>query len=118
LIAILLSSLGLIGLSAYSVQQRVREIGIRKIMGASVERLVSLLSLSFLKLIGLSFLIAAPFGAWVMYLWLQDFSYRIELQWWIFAIAALIVLGAAMISIVWQVVRAASVNPIKSLKAE
>jgi putative ABC transport system permease protein len=118
LIAILLSCLGLIGLSTYAVQQRIREIGIRKVMGASVQGLIGLLSTSFLKLIGLAFLIAAPLGAWIMHRWLQDFSYRIDLRWWMFAVAALIVLAAALTSIGWQVMRAARVNPVKSLRAD
>jgi putative ABC transport system permease protein len=118
LIAILLSCLGLIGLSTYAVQQRIREIGIRKVMGASVQGLIGLLSTSFLKLIGLAFLIAAPLGAWIMHRWLQDFSYRIDLRWWMFAIAALIVLAAALTSIGWQVIRAVRANPVKSLRSE
>ena len=118
LIAILLSCLGLIGLSTYAVQQRIREIGIRKVMGASLRGLIGLLSTSFLKLIALAFLVSAPLGAWIMHLWLQDFSYRIDLQWWMFAIAALIVLAAALGSIGWQVIRAARVNPVKSLRSE
>ena len=118
LIAILLSCLGLIGLSSYAVQQRIREIGIRKVMGASIQALIGLLSTSFLKLVGLAFLVAAPVGAWVMHRWLEDFSYRTSLQWWMFALAAVIVLAAAMTSIGWQVIRAARANPVRSLRSE
>lgn len=117
-IAIFLACLGLFGLSAYAIQQRTKEIGIRKILGASVANVVTLLSKDFVKLVLLSMVIAFPVGAWLMQKWLQDFAYRIQIRWWMFAIAGAAALLIAVVSVSYQAVRAAVTNPVKNLRTE
>jgi putative ABC transport system permease protein len=117
-IAILLACLGLFGLSAYSARQRIKEIGIRKVLGASAGNITFLLSNSFLKLVIVSFLIAIPLAWFVMDKWLQDFAYRIHISWWMFALAALMALAIALITVSFQAIKAAVANPIKSLRTE
>ena len=115
--AILISCLGLFGLAAFNAEQRTREIGIRKVMGASVAGIVRLLAGDFLKLITISFLVAAPIGWWVMNKWLGIFIYHIDIPWWTFAVAggATILIGMTVVS--WQARKAAVVNPVESLRA-
>jgi putative ABC transport system permease protein len=117
-LAILIACFGLLGLSAYNILQRTKEIGIRKVMGASVPNVLYLLSKDFMKLVGLSFLIAAPVTWWIMHNWLQDFAYRISVAWWVIAIAGLIASLIAIVTISFQAVRAAIANPVKSLRTE
>jgi putative ABC transport system permease protein len=117
-IAILLACLGLFGLSAYAAQQRIKEIGVRKVLGASVTNIVLLLAANFIKLIALAFVIAAPVAWYVMNKWLQDFAYRVNIGWWVFAIAALLVVVVAFITISTQSIKAAIANPVKSLRTE
>ena len=117
-LAIFISCLGLLGLASYSTIQRTREIGIRKTMGASVANIVSLLSSDFLKLVVLSFLIAMPVAWYFMYKWLQDFSYRSSIAWWVFAVAGIGALCIAVFTISFQAIRAAVMNPVKSLRSE
>ncbi|MGS2764775.1 ABC transporter permease [Sinomicrobium sp. M5D2P9] len=117
-ITILLACLGLFGLSAYTIKQRTREIGIRKVLGAPIANIARLLSLHFIKLVLLAFLIASPLAWWAMDSWLLDFVYRIEIQWWMFVITALIAVVITLITVSFQSVKAAMLNPVKTLKAE
>lgn len=118
LIAILIAGLGLFGLAAYMVEQRTREIGIRKVLGASVSSVLLLVSPEFLLLVGLAFVISTPITWWSMQQWLQEFPYRIRLSWWIFPLAGIAALIIAMITISFQAARAATANPIDSLRNE
>jgi putative ABC transport system permease protein len=118
IIAILISCLGLFGLAAFSAEQRNKEIGIRKVLGASVSGLVSLLSKDFLILVGVSFIIATPLAWYGMNKWLQLFAYRIALSWWMFALAGLAAVFIALFTVSFQAIRAALMNPVKSLKTE
>jgi putative ABC transport system permease protein len=118
ILAVFISCLGLLGLASYSTIQRTREIGIRKVMGASVTNIVNLLSFDFLKLVALSFLIATPVAWYFMYKWLEDFSYRSNITWTVFAIAGILAFLIALVTISFQAVRAAIANPIKSLRSE
>lgn len=117
-IAILLACLGLFGLSSYAAQQRIKEIGIRKVLGASILQLASILSRDFIRLALIAFVIAAPLAWWVMSDWLQDFNYRVTLSWWIFVLAAASSLLVALLTVSIQAVRAALSNPVKNLKAD
>ncbi|HEX2607000.1 MAG TPA: ABC transporter permease [Flavisolibacter sp.] len=117
-IAILLACLGLFGLSAYAIQQRTKEIGIRKVLGASVSNVVTLLSRDFIRLVIVAIVIAFPVAGWVMFKWLQDFTYRIEMSWWMFAIAAFAALFITLFTISFQAIRTALGNPVKSLRTE
>ncbi|HEY4965283.1 MAG TPA: FtsX-like permease family protein, partial [Puia sp.] len=118
LMAILISSLGLFGLASFSAEQRSKEIGIRKVLGASVSGIVQLLSKDFVKLVLFSFLIATPIAWWAMNQWLSAFAYRTPISWWMFALAGLIAVFIAVITVSFQAIRAAIANPTKSLKTE
>jgi len=118
LLAIFISCLGLLGLASYSTMQRTKEIGIRKVLGASVSNILNLLSRDFLKLVVISFFVAVPVSAYFMHKWLSDFAYRITISWWIFALAMFIALTIAFLTIVFQALKAATSNPTKSLKTE
>jgi len=118
IMAVVISCLGLFGLAAFSAEQRKKEIGIRKVLGASVAGLTRLLSVEFLRLVGLAFLIAAPIAGWAMNRWLQEFAYRISLQWWIFALAGAIAGTIAMLTVGYQAVKAAIASPVQSIKAK
>ncbi len=118
LLAIFISCLGLLGLASYSTMQRTKEIGIRKVMGASVAGIVNLLSRDFLLLVLISFIIAAPISWFGMHSWLKDFAYRIDISWWIFALAGLLAVFIAVGTISFQAIRAAVMNPVKSLRTE
>ena len=117
-LAILIACFGLLGLSAYNVLQRTKEVGIRKVLGASVQNILFLLSTDFLKLIIVALFIAIPVGWWVMHSWLQDFAYRISIHWWVFIVAAVIAVLIAFFTISSQAIRAAVTNPVKSLRTE
>ena len=117
-LAIIISCLGLLGLSMFTAEQRTREIGIRKVLGASVPSLFGLLSRNFLWLVGIAFLIAAPLGWWAMHGWLQGYAYRTDIPWWTFAVAGLLVTMIALVTVFWQAIRAARANPVRSLRAE
>ena len=117
-LAILIACFGLLGLSAYNVLQRTKEVGIRKVLGASVQNILFLLSTDFLKLIIIALFIAVPVGWWVMHSWLQDFAYRISVQWWVFIVAAVIAVLIAFFTISSQAIKAAVTNPVKSLRTE
>jgi len=116
--AIFVGCLGLLGLAAYAAERRKKEIGIRKVLGASVNGIVILLSKDFIKLVFLALLLASPLAWYFMNKWLQDFAYRIHLSGWILTTAALTVLGIALITVSFQAIRAALANPVKSLRTE
>ncbi|HTS44754.1 MAG TPA: ABC transporter permease [Puia sp.] len=118
ILAIFISCLGLLGLASYSTIQRTREIGIRKVMGASVSNIVNLLSKDFLKLVLLAFVIATPVAWYAMNGWLRNFAYRININWWIFAGAGIAALLIALITVSFQAIKAAIANPVKSLRTE
>ncbi|MGF7078390.1 ABC transporter permease [Mucilaginibacter sp. UYCu711] len=118
LVTVFISCLGLFGLAVFSTRQRVREVGIRKILGSSVLNIVGLISKDFLKLVLLSIIIASPFAYYVMHKWLQGFVYRANIQWWIFALAAGLAIVIAFLTISYQAIKAALANPVKSLKNE
>jgi putative ABC transport system permease protein len=118
ILAILISCLGLLGLVAYSIQRRNKEIGIRKVLGATVFGITVLLSKEYIKLIILAIVVATPIAYFLIEKWLQDFAYRIEISWWIFAISGLLAIAIALLSISYQAIKAALMNPVKSLKTE
>lgn len=117
-LAILISCLGLLGLVMFAAEQRIKEIGIRKVLGASLVQILTLFSKDFLQLIFIAFLIAVPLAWYSMHHWLQDFAYRIELSWWIFALAGAATLTIALITMSYQAVKAALANPAISLRME
>jgi putative ABC transport system permease protein len=118
MLAIFIGCLGLFGLSAYTASQRIKEIGIRKVLGASVTDITAMLSRDFIKLVGISVLIATPIAWYVMNNWLQEFAYRTSISWWIFAVAGLAALFIALITVSFQAIKAALANPVKSLRTE
>jgi putative ABC transport system permease protein len=115
---IVISCLGLFGLASYSAEKRIKEIGVRKVLGASVQNITLLLSKNFLKLVVLANIIAWPIAWFVMYKWLQDFAYRINIQWWIFVLAGIISILIAFFTVSFQSIKAALTNPVKSLRSE
>ncbi len=117
-IAILISCLGLFGLAAFAAEQRTKEIGIRKVLGASIASITNLLAKDFLKLVLLAIVIASPIAWYVMNQWLADFAYRIEISWWMFAAAGALALLIAFLTVGFQSVKAALANPVKSLRSE
>jgi putative ABC transport system permease protein len=118
IIAIIIACLGLFGLAAFVAEQRTKEIGIRKVLGASVSGLVALLSKDFVRLVAISFVIAAPLAWLAMHKWLQDFEYRITISWTVFLLAGLMALAIAIITISFQAIKAAVANPVKNLRSE
>jgi putative ABC transport system permease protein len=117
-LAILIACFGLVGLSAYNILQRTKEVGIRKVLGASVQSLLFILSKDFLLLVIISFVIAAPVSWWVMHNWLQGYAYRINISWWVFGLTGLLAVAIALCIISFQAIKAALTNPVKSLKTE
>jgi len=117
-LAIFIACLGLFGLSAFAISQRIKEIGIRKVLGAKISRIVTLLSKDFLKLVAISALIAFPVAWYAMNKWLQDFAYRIKMPWWVFIVAGIVAALIALITISFQAIKAAIANPVKSLRTE
>ncbi|MBN8855122.1 MAG: ABC transporter permease [Sphingobacteriales bacterium 50-39] len=117
-LTIFISCLGLFGLATYMAENRVKEIGVRKVLGASVTGIVSLLSKDFLRLVIIAFFIAAPISWWAMYKWLQGYPYRVSIQWWVFMLAALLSMGIALLTVSYQALRAALSNPARSLRSE
>jgi len=118
LLALLLNALGLIGLTAFVVEQKTKEIGVRKVLGANVASVVALLSKDFLKLALISFVIALPIAWWAMNHWLADFAYRVSIQWWMFALAGIAAVAVAFLTVSFQSIRAALANPVESLRNE
>lgn len=117
-IAILLSCLGLFAIALLTIEQRTKEIGIRKVLGASVTSIVTLLSSDFLKLVLIAIVIATPLAWYAMNAWLQDFAYKVDMEWWIFAGAGLLAIGIALLTVSFQSIKAALMNPVKSLRSE
>jgi len=117
-LAVIIACLGLFGLAAFTTLQRTKEIGVRKVLGASVASIVALLSRDFLRLILAAVLIATPLGWYAMDQWLRDFAYRIDLSWWVFVVAGLLAVAVALLTISYQSIKAALVNPVKSLRSE
>ncbi len=117
-LSIFISCLGLLGLVAFTAEQRTKEIGVRKVLGASVSSIVTLLSKDFLKLVGIALVLAAPIAWYGMDTWLQDFAYRIDVPLWAFALAGGLAGAVAFLTMSYQAVKAANVNPVKSLRSE
>ncbi len=118
ILALFIAGLGLFGLAAFTAEQRTKEIGVRKVLGASVAGIVLLLSKDFVKLVGIAFVLAVPLAYFGMNQWLDDFAYRIEISWPIFLMAGLAALGVALLTVSYQSVRAALADPVESLRYE
>jgi putative ABC transport system permease protein len=118
LLAIIIACLGLFGLAAYAAEQRTKEIGIRKVLGANISAIVNLLSKDFIKLVLIAIVLATPLAWWAMHSWLQGFAYRQNIQWWVPALAALLAILIAFFTISFQSIKAALTNPVESLKSE
>jgi ABC-type antimicrobial peptide transport system permease subunit len=118
MLTIFISCLGLFGLAAYTAQRRTKEIGIRKVLGASTATLASLLSKEFLKLVTLSCLIAFPLAWWFMSIWLKDYGYRTAIHWWVFVLAGIAAFLIALLTVSFLAIRAALANPVNSLRSE
>lgn len=117
-LAILIACLGMFGLAAFASEQRTKEIGVRKVLGASVSNIATMLSKEFFKLVMIAAILAFPVAWWVMTKWLQDFAYRIDISWWIFVLALALVLIITLITVSFQAIKAALLNPVKSLRTE
>jgi ABC-type antimicrobial peptide transport system permease subunit len=117
-LCIFISCLGLFALAAYMAENRTKEIGIRKVLGASVTTITTLLSKDFVILVIIAFAIASPLAWWAMNAWLQDFSYRISISWWIFAVTGVVSVLIALGTVSFQAIKAALANPVKSLRTE
>jgi ABC-type antimicrobial peptide transport system permease subunit len=117
-ISIFISCLGLFGLAVLTASQRTKEIGIRKILGASVAGIVQLLSKEYVVLIAFAIIIATPISWWAMNKWLENFAYRIQLEWWMFLLAGVIAIVLALITVSFRAIKAATANPVKSLRTE
>lgn len=118
MLAIIISCLGLFGLAAYTAERRIKEIGIRKVLGASVSGIAGLLSTGFIKLVLVSIVLACPIAWYAMSAWLQNYAYRVEIQWWVFAVAGVAAILIAFITVSFQSIKAAMMNPVKAIKTE
>ncbi|HRE66290.1 MAG TPA: FtsX-like permease family protein, partial [Cyclobacteriaceae bacterium] len=118
LIAMIICALGLYGLSSYMAERRIKEIGIRKVMGASVPQIITMMSSEFIKLVFIAFAISVPLAWYGMNKWLDSFAYKIAIEWFVFAWAGVIALAIALFTVSFESFRAASVNPVKSLRNE
>ncbi len=118
ILSIIIACLGLFGLAAFNAEKRVKEIGVRKVLGASVTQISVKLTMDFLKLVGVAILISLPIGWYAMNKWLEDFSYKIDIPWWVFALAAFLAIAVAVITVSYQSIKASIVNPVKSLRTE
>lgn len=117
-LTVFISCLGLLGLVIYTTNHRVKEIGVRKVLGASVAQIVSILSKDFIKLVAIAFVVATPLAWWALHKWLDDFAFRTEISWWVFAISGLGMIVIALITLSVQTIRAAMANPVTSLRSE
>ena len=117
-LTIFISCLGLFGLATYMAENRSKEIGVRKVLGACVTGITALLSKDFLKLIVIAFVIASPIAWWAMSKWLDTYTYRINMEWWVFLLAGFISVFIAIITVSFQAIKAARANPVKSLRSE
>jgi putative ABC transport system permease protein len=118
ILTILIACLGLFGLATYAAEQRIKEVGIRKVLGASVSSIIVILTKDFVKLVLIAAVIAFPLAWWAMHNWLQNFAYHVDIEWWVFALAGIIAITIAILTISYQTIRAALMNPVKSLKSE
>jgi putative ABC transport system permease protein len=118
IVAILIACLGLFGLATYMAEQRIKEIGVRKVLGASVSNITTMLSKDFIKLVLLSAVVAFPFSWWIMNMWLRDFAYKVTISWWVFALAGLVSILIAVLTVSSQAIKAALSNPVQSLRTE
>lgn len=118
ILAIIIASLGLFGLSAFVIEQRTKEIGIRKVLGASIQNILLLVSKEFLVLVFIAFIISIPVTFWSMNRWLQGYAYRINISWWIFVLAGSVALFISLITVGIQAIKAAVANPVKNLRTE
>jgi putative ABC transport system permease protein len=116
--AVFISCLGLFGLATFTAESRIKEIGIRKVLGASIPQITSLLSKDFVKLILIAILVSTPVSWYAMNLWLEGFAYQAPIQWWVFLIAGVASIVVALLTISFQSIKAALMNPVKSLKSE
>jgi putative ABC transport system permease protein len=117
-IAILIACMGLFSLAAFFSQKRTKEIGLRKVNGATIAEIMTMLNTKFIKWVILAFLLATPIAWYAMYKWLQTFAYKTELNWWIFCLAGIIALVIALLTVSWQSWRAATRNPVDALRCE
>jgi putative ABC transport system permease protein len=117
-ISIMISALGLFSLSAFVAEQRRKEIGIRKVMGAAVAQITAMLSKEFLALVLIALMIGSPIGYWIMNKWLQNFTYRIDVSWWVFVVAGALALFIDLVTVSFHAIRAAIANPVKALRNE
>ena len=117
-LTIFISCLGLFGLATYMAENRTKEIGVRKVLGASNTGIAALMSKDFVKLVIISFVIAAPISYWGMYKWLSDYAYRVNIEWWVFGIACFLSVMIAIMTVSYQAIKAAMANPVKSLRSE
>jgi len=118
LIAIIISSLGLLGLAAFSAEQKLKEIGIRKVNGARISEVMAMLNRDFIKWVAIAFGFATPIAWYIMHKWLENFAYKTNLRWWIFAMAGVSTLAIALLTVSWQSWRAATRNPVEALRYE
>jgi len=117
-LAIIIACLGLFALSAFMAEQRSKEIGIRKVLGATVSNITALLSIDFVKLVLIAIAIATPIAWYGMYKWLQDFAYQVPLSWWIFVLSGFMAIAIALFTVSFQSIKAALMNPVRSLRSE
>lgn len=117
-ITILIACLGLFGLAAFSAEQRTREIGIRKVLGASVTNVAALLSKDFMKLVVIAIVIASPLAWYIMNQWLQNFAYKVSVSWWMFAVTGVLAVFIALATVSFQAIKSALANPVKSLRPD
>ena len=118
ILTILISCLGLFGLAAYTAERRTKEIGIRKVLGATISNVITLLSKDFIRLVAIASIIAFPLAWWMMHKFLQNYSYRVTIQWWVFAVAGFLAIIIALFTVSFQAIKAAIANPVKSLRTE
>jgi ABC-type antimicrobial peptide transport system permease subunit len=117
-LTIFISCLGMLGLVMYTTTQRTKEIGIRKVLGASVSQIMTLLSRDFIKLVALAFLISTPLAWWAINKWLEDFEFRTSVSWWVFAVSGVGMILIALITLSAQTIRSATANPVNNLRTE
>ncbi len=117
-LTVFISCLGLLGLVIYTTNHRVKEIGVRKVLGASVAQIVSILSKDFIKLVAIAFVVATPLAWWALHKWLDDFAFKTEISWWVFVVSGLGMIVIALITLSVQTIRAAMANPVNSLRSE
>jgi putative ABC transport system permease protein len=118
ILALLVSTFGILALSIFLIERRTKEIGIRKVNGAKISEILTLLNKDFIKWVTIAFIIATPVAYYAMHKWLENYAYKTDLSWWIFALAGLLALGIALLTVSWQSWRAATRNPVEALRYE